>query len=358
MKVSDEIIENCIIIACSFHEENRSGLKLYEFDTSNKGFELLIQENLPFNPIYIALSQNRQFLYSACSHLRKSGFISVHEIDLEKRTLTLINTQNSGGLVPCYVSLDLTNRYLLAANYSSGSFRCFPILDNGGLGSSIQTVHHYGQSVHPERQTEPHIHCILTDPTNYFVYAADLGADQIVTYTFNSNTGGIKKIHDGVTSLPPGSGPRHLYFHPRQSWVYLITELSNRIHCYKLDDKSILIATQQSNTIPESQKSESFAADIIIDPLGLFLYASNRGHDSISIFSISQIDGTLNYLTTKSAGGKYPWSLDINSTGDFLIVANQHSNNIVVFQRNKENGMISKIAKLQDVSNTVSAKFC
>ena len=358
MKVSDEIIENCIIIACSFHEENRSGLKLYEFDTSNKGFELLIQENLPFNPIYIAFSQNRQFLYSACSHLRKSGFISVHEIDLEKRTLTLINTQNSGGLVPCYVSLDLNNRYLLVANYSSGSFRCFPIQDNGGLGSSIQTVHHYGQSVHPERQTEPHIHCILTDPTNYFVYAADLGADQIVTYTFNSNTGGIKKIHDGVTSLPPGSGPRHLYFHPRQSWVYLITELSNRIHCYKLDDESILIETQQSNTIPESQKSESFAADIIIDPLGLFLYASNRGHDSISIFSISQIDGTLNYLTTKSAGGKYPWSLDINSTGDFLIVANQHSNNIVVFQRNKENGMISKIAKLQDVSNTVSAKFC
>ena len=358
MKVSDEIIENCIIIACSFHEENRSGLKLYEFDTSDKGFELLIQENLAFNPIYIAFSQNRKYLYSACSHLRKSGFISVYEIDLEKRTLTLINTQNSGGLVPCYVSLDLTNRYLLAANYSSGSFRCFPILDNGGLGSSIQTVHHYGQSVHPERQTEPHIHCILTDPTNYFVYAADLGADQIVTYTFNSNTGGIKKIHDGVTSLPPGSGPRHLYFHPRQSWVYLITELSNRIHCYKLDDESILIETQQSNTIPESQKSESFAADIIIDPLGLFLYASNRGHDSISIFSISQIDGTLNYLTTKSSGGKYPWSLDINSTGDFLIVANQHSNNIVIFQRNKENGMISKIAKLQDVSNTVAAKFC
>jgi len=358
MKVSDEIIENCIIIACSFHEENRSGLKLYEFDTSDKGFELLIQENLAFNPIYIAFSQNRKYLYSACSHLRKSGFISVHEIDLEKRTLTLINTQNSGGLVPCYVSLDLNNRYLLVANYSSGSFRCFPIQDNGGLGSSIQTVHHYGQSVHPERQTEPHIHCILTDPTNYFVYTADLGADQIVTYTFNSNTGGIKKIHDGVTSLPPGSGPRHLYFHPRQSWVYLITELSNRIHCYKLDDESILIETQQSNTIPESQKSESFAADIIIDPLGLFLYASNRGHDSISIFSVSQIDGTLNYLTTKSAGGKYPWSLDINSTGDFLIVANQHSNNIVIFQRNKENGMISKIAKLQDVSNTVSAKFC
>ncbi len=358
MKVSDEIIVNYIIIACSFHEENRSGLKLYEFDTSDKGFELLIQENLAFNPIYIAFSQNRKYLYSACSHLRKSGFISVHEIDLEKRTLTLINTQNSGGLVPCYVSLDLNNRYLLVANYSSGSFRCFPIQDNGGLGSSIQTVHHHGQSVHPERQTEPHIHCILTDPTNYFVYAADLGADQIVTYTFNSNTGGIKKIHDGVTSLPPGSGPRHLYFHPRQSWVYLITELSNRIHCYKLDDKSILIETQQSNTIPESQKSESFAADIIIDPLGLFLYASNRGHDSISIFSISQIDGTLNYLTTKSAGGKYPWSLDINSTGNFLIVANKHSNNMVLFQRNLENGMLSKIAELLGVSNTVAAKFC
>ena len=358
MKVSDEIIENCIIIACSFHEGNRSGLKLYEFDTSNKGFELLIQENLPFNPIYIAFSQNRKFIYSACSHLRKSGFISVHEIDLEKQTLTLINTQDSGGLIPCYVSLDLANRFLLAANYSSGSFRCFPILDNGGLGLPVQTIHHYGQSVHPERQTEPHIHCILTDPSNCFVYAVDLGIDQIVTYNFNSNDGVIKKIHGGVTSLPPGSGPRHLYFHPRQSWVYLLTELSNKIHCYKIDEGSILIETHQSNTIHESQKSESFSADITIDPLGLFLYASNRGLDCINIFSISQIDGTLNYLKTESAEGEYPWSLDINSTGDFLIVANQHSNNIVIFQRNKENGMISKIAKLQDVSNTVSAKFC
>ena len=358
MKVSDEIIENCIIIACSFHEENRSGLKLYEFDTSNKGFELLIQENLPFNPIYIAFSQNRQFLYSACSHLRKSGFISVHEIDLEKQTLTLINTQDSGGLIPCYVSLDLANRFLLAANYSSGSFRCFPILDNGGLGLPVQTIHHHGQSVHPERQTEPHIHCILTDPTNCFAYAVDLGTDQIVSYNFNSIDGGIIKINDGVTNLPPGSGPRHLYFHPRQSWVYLITELSNKIHCYKIDEGSILIETLQSSTIHESQKSESFSADITIDPLGLFLYASNRGLDCISIFSISQIDGTLNYLKTESAEGEYPWSLDINSTGDFLIVANQHSNNIVIFQRNKENGMISKIAKLQDVSNTVAAKFC
>ena len=358
MKVSDEIIENCIIIACSFHEGNRSGLKLYEFDTSNKGFELLIQENLPFNPIYIAFSQNRKFIYSACSHLRKSGFISVHEIDLEKQTLTLINTQDSGGLIPCYVSLDLANRFLLAANYSSGSFRCFPILDNGGLGLPVQTIHHHGQSVHTERQTEPHIHCILTDPTNCFAYAVDLGTDQIVSYNFNSIDGGIIKIHDGVTSHPPGSGPRYLYFHPRQSWVYLITELSNKIHSSKIDEGSILIETLQSSTIHESQKSESFSADITIDPLGLFLYASNRGLDCINIFSISQIDGTLNYLKTESAEGEYPWSLDINSTGDFLIVANQHSNNIVIFQRNKENGMISKIAKLQDVSNTVAAKFC
>ena len=358
MKVEDDINENRLIIACSFQDENSSGLKLYQFDKSGKGFELLLQKKLPFNPIHIVFSQNRKFIYSACSHSSKSGYITAHEIDLEKQTLTLINSQNSGGLTPCYVSLDLANRFLLAANYSSGSFRCFPIQDNGGLGSAVQTVHHHGQSIHPERQTEPHIHCILTDPTNYFVYAADLGADQIVTYSFNPNTGVIKKIHDGVTSLPPGSGPRHLYFHPRYPWVYLITELSNRIHCYKIDEGSNLIETHQLSTIPENQNSESFSADIAIDPLGLFLYTSNRGLDCISIFSISQIDGTLNYLKTQSAEGEYPWSLDINSTGDFLIVANQHSNNIVIFQRNKENGMISKIAKLQDVSNTVSAKFC
>ena len=357
MKVEDDINENRLIIACSFQDENSSGLKLYQFDKSGKGFELLLQKKLPFNPIHIVFSQNRKFIYSACSHSSKSGYITAHEIDLEKQTLTLINSQNSGGLTPCYVSLDLANRFLLAANYSSGSFRCFPIQDNGGLGSAVQTVHHHGQSIHPERQTEPHIHCILTDPTNYFVYAADLGADQIVTYTFNSNTGVIKKIHDGVTSLPPGSGPRHLYFHPRYPWVYLITELSNRIHCYKIDEGSNLIETHQLSTIPENQNSESFSAEIAIDPLGLFLYTSNRGLDCISIFSISQIEGTLKYLTTVSAEGKYPWSLDINSTGDFLIVTNKFSNNIVVFQRNNKNGMLDKTAELLDVSCTVTAKF-
>jgi len=357
MKVEDDINENRLIIACSFQDVNSSGLKLYHFDKSGKGFELLLQKKLPFNPIHIVFSQNRKFIYSACSHSSKSGYITAHEIDLEKQTLTLINSQNSGGLTPCYVSLDLANRFLLAANYSSGSFRCFPILDNGGLGLPVQTIHHHGQSVHPERQTEPHIHCILTDPTNYFVYAADLGADQIVTYSFNPNTGVIKKIHDGVTSLPPGSGPRHLYFHPKYLWVYLITELSNIIHCYKIDDGSNLTETHQISTIPENQNRESFSADIAIDPLGLFLYTSNRGLDCISIFRISQIDGTLKYLTTVSAEGKYPWSLDINSTGDFLIVTNKLSNNIVFFQRNNENGMLDKFAEMLDVSCTVTAKF-
>jgi 6-phosphogluconolactonase len=357
MKVEDDINENRLIIACSFQDVNSSGLKLYHFDKSGKGFELLLQKKLPFNPIHIVFSQNRKFIYSACSHSSKSGYITAHEIDLEKQTLTLINSQNSGGLTPCYVSLDLANRFLLAANYSSGSFRCFPILDNGGLGLPVQTIHHHGQSVHPERQTEPHIHCILTDPTNYFVYAADLGADQIVTYSFNPNTGVIKKIHDGVTILPPGSGPRHLYFHPKYLWVYLITELSNIIHCYKIDDGSNLTETHQISTIPENQNSESFSADIAIDPLGLFLYTSNRGLDCISIFRISQIDGTLKYLTTVSAEGKYPWSLDINSTGDFLIVTNKLSNNIVFFQRNNENGMLDKFAEMLDVSCTVTAKF-
>ena len=357
MKVEDDINENRLIIACSFQDVNSSGLKLYHFDKSGKGFELLLQKKLPFNPIHIVFSQNRKFIYSACSHSSKSGYITAHEIDLEKQTLTLINSQNSGGLTPCYVSLDLANRFLLAANYSSGTFCCYPIQDNGGLGSSIQTVHHHGQSVHPERQTEPHIHCILTDPTNYFVYAADLGADQIVTYSFNPNTGVIKKIHDGVTILPPGSGPRHLYFHPKYLWVYLITELSNIIHCYKIDDGSNLTETHQISTIPENQNRESFSADIAIDPLGLFLYTSNRGLDCISIFRISQIDGTLKYLTTVSAEGKYPWSLDINSTGDFLIVTNKLSNNIVFFQRNNENGMLDKFAEMLDVSCTVTAKF-
>jgi len=357
MKVADDINENRLNIACSFQDENSSGLKLYQFDKSGKGFELLLQKKLPFAPIHIVFSQNRKFIYSACSHSSKSGYITAHEIDLEKQTLTLINSQDSGGLTPCYVSLDLANRFLLAANYSSGTFRCFPIQDNGGLGSSIQTVQHHGQSVHPERQTEPHIHCILIDPSNYFVYAVDLGADQIVSYTFNSNTGEINKIHDGVTNLPPGAGPRHLYFHPKYPWVYLITELSNRIHCYKIAEGSKLIETHQLSTIPENKNSESFSADIAIDPLGLFLYTSNRGHDCISIFCISQIDGTLEYLTTVSAEGKYPWSLDINSTGDFLIVTNKLSNNIVFFQRNNENGMLDKTAELLDVSCTVTAKF-
>ena len=216
---------------------------------------------------------------------------------------------------------------------------------------------HLGKSVHPERQKQPHVHCIVPHPNNKYFFAIDLGTDEIISYRFNQEEESPLSEPHSVIKFPPGSGPRHMSFHPREPWAYVVTELSNQIHCFDLSPEGNLIEKGMFNLLPESYDGESFAADILIDPSGKYLYATNRGHESICVFKVSENDGNLTYQEHVSSEGKFPWSLDISDHGELVLVANQHSNNVVIFKRDLSRGSLSKFLEITDVESPVSARF-
>ena len=357
MNLLDSKREIILIFVGSFNDEYNQGFTLYQFDPEGKKIFLKNQTTKVINPIHFQFSKTNQFLYAACAQTPLHGTIASFEIDLQKADLSLISIQDSKGSIPCYVSIDEAEQFAFTANYNSGNIASFPLRDIGHLNPAKQSIQHIGQSIHPERQNEPHIHCIVTDPNNEFVFAVDLGTDEIISYRFNQKDGLLQSNPHSTEKFPPGAGPRHMIFHPNRTWVYVITELSNKVHCFDLSSDGKLIAKDSFNSLPETFNGESYAADIVIDPSGKYLYASNRGHDSISIFHISDHDGHLIFIGNVSSEGKFPWSLDIDVHGNFLMVANQHANNVVIFKRNSSNGFLSKYIEINDVESPVSARF-
>ena len=357
MKSLDLNTTNFLIIVGSFNNEYNLGFNLYQLNPAEKAIIHKNQNIEAINPIHFQFSNNKRILYSACASGEDEGKIATFEIDLMKADLSLISMVDSEGLVPCYVSMDHSEEFVFTANYTSGNIAGFPIKDSGHLNKAVYHNQHLGKSVHPERQKQPHVHCIVPHPNNKFFFAIDLGTDEIISYRFNQEEESPLSEPHSAIKFPPGSGPRHMSFHPSEPWAYVVTELSNKIHCFDLSPEGNLVEKGMFNLLPESYDGESFAADILIDPSGKYLYATNRGHESICVLKVSEKDGNLTYQEHVSSEGKFPWSLDISDHGEFVLVANQHSNNVVIFQRDLSRGSLSKFLEITDVESPVSARF-
>ena len=357
MKSLDLNTTNFLIIVGSFNNKYNLGFNLYQLKPAEKAIIHKNQNIEAINPIHFQFSNNKRILYSACASGEDEGKIATFEIDSMKADLSLISMVDSEGLVPCYVSMDHSEEFVFTANYTSGNIAGFPIKDSGHLNKAVYHNQHLGKSVHPERQKQPHVHCIVPHPNNKFFFAIDLGTDEIISYRFNQEEESPLSEPHSAIKFPPGSGPRHMSFHPREPWAYVVTELSNQIHCFDLSPEGNLVEKGMFNLLPESYDGESFAADILIDPSGKYLYATNRGHESICVFRVSEKDGNLTYQEHVSSEGKFPWSLDISDHGEFVLVANQHSNNVVIFQRDLSHGSLSKFLEITDVESPVSARF-
>ena len=171
------------------------------------------------NPIHFQFSKTNKFLYAACAQTHLHGTIASFEIDLQKADLSLTSIQDSKGSIPCYLSIDEAVQFAFTANYNSGNIASFPLRDKGHLNPVKQSIQHIGQSIHPERQNQPHIHCIVTDPNNEFVFAVDLDTDEIISYRFNQKDGSLQSNHHSTEKFPFGSSPRHMIFHQNRSWV-------------------------------------------------------------------------------------------------------------------------------------------
>jgi 6-phosphogluconolactonase len=314
------------------------------------------------DPSYLAIAPNRRRLYAVNEVEdfggKKSGALSAFDIDQRTGSLRLLNQQPSLGGAPCYVVVDRTGKFVLVANYSGGNVAVLPIRRDGSLGEATDLKQDSGSSINTERQEGPHAHCIVLDPTNQFAYACDLGTDKITIYKFDARLGKLIPARTPWVQVKPGSGPRHLTFHPRGEFAYVINELHATVTAYARDRvQGGLKEVQTIATLPSDFSGADTSADIHISRDGRFLYCSNRGHDSIAAFQIDQRNGKVNFIAHESSGGKTPRNFAIDPTGAFLLVANQHSDKIVSFRLDPETGRLSATGHVAEVPSPVCLKF-
>src|SRR5437667_4828779 len=294
------------------------------------------------NPSFLSMHPNGRVLY-AVNELEPTGAVSAFAIERATGALTRLNEQPSEGGAPCYVSVDRSGRAALVANYAGGSVALLPIEANGALAPAASVVHHTGKGPNPERQEAPHAHCILPDPSNRFALAADLGADRVFVYQLDLEGRSLRHIEEGDAGLRPGAGPRHLAFHPTLPLVFVANELDSTVATLRFDStRRALSPLDARPTVPAGWTGTNYPADIHVAASGRTLYVSNRGHNSIAVFSVAETTGgALALEQVISTAGDWPRNFSLDPSGRWLLVANQRSDSVVVFGCDPENGRLT-----------------
>ena len=313
------------------------------------------------NPSFLALHPNGRTLY-AVNELeqyqgRPTGAVSAFAIERDTGSLTGLNEQPSGGGAPCYVSVDRSGRALLVANYAGGNVALLPIEANGALALATSVVQHTGKGPNAERQEAPHAHCILPDPTNRFALAADLGADRVFVYHLDLEGRSLRHIEEGDAVTRPGAGPRHLAFHPTLPLVFVANELDSTVATLRFDSaRGALTVLDARSTVPAEWTGTNYPADIHVASSGRTLYVSNRGHNSIAVFSVDST-GALALEQVVSTEGDWPRNFSLDPSGRWLLVANQRSDSVVVFGRDPENGRLTPTRQRIALPSPVCLRF-
>jgi 6-phosphogluconolactonase len=314
------------------------------------------------NPSFLAVHPNHQFLYAVGelngSNSKKTGAVSAFRIDHQTGKLTLLNQQPSRGAGPCHLAVDKTGKCLLVANYGSGTIAALPIQPDGQLSAPSSSIQHQGSSINPQRQAGPHAHFITTDPANRFALVCDLGLDKVLVYQLDPAKCSLSPNEPPAAAVNPGSGPRHLAFLPNGRFVYLINEIGSTLVAFSYDQKrGALKELQTLSTLPEDFKLSNGCAEIAVHPSGCFVYGSNRGHDSLAIYSIEPTSGRLTLVEHQLTQGKTPRHFAIDPSGNWMLVENQDSGNIVVFRIDLQTGKLIATGEVVEVGQPVCAVF-
>jgi 6-phosphogluconolactonase len=328
-------------------------IHLVRMDRRAGELTLVGSANAGARPSFLAIHPNRRVLY-AVNEREQDGGVSAFAIDRATGALTKLNEQPSQGGAPCYVSVDRTGRAALVANYVGGNVGLLPIEANGALAPA-QMVQHTGKGPNVDRQEAPHAHCIIPDRTNRFALAADLGADRVFVYRLDLD--GKALHHIGAAVMRPGAGPRHLTFHPTLPLVYVANELDSTVATLRFTSGDGRLAPQSAvSTLPPGWTggSPNYPADIHVAANGRTLYVSNRGHNSIALFSVTAA-GALELKETISTEGDWPRNFAL--TDRWLLVANQRSNSVVVFGRDPNNGRLTPTRNRLEVPSPVCLRF-
>jgi 6-phosphogluconolactonase len=309
------------------------------------------------NPAFLAVHPNQEFLYVATEDPLSLGpdfdhesYVSAFAIDPKNGKLHLLNTLPTGGTSTCYLSIDKTGRYVLMANFGSGSVTVLRIKDDGSLGEQTAFMKHNGKGKDPSFQSQPHPHSIDVSPDNKYAIVSDLGVDKLFIYKFDAATGALSPDAPPFIGMEPGGGPRHFVFDVAGKFGYSLKEMSGFVTVLAWDaSNGTLTSLQDARTLDPNFVGASDSAEIAIHPNGKFLYESNRrfrgpnlwGPDTIGVFSIDPVKGTLTEVDQVSPGGTMPRNFAIDPTGSYLFSANEYSGDVLLFRIDSDTGRLT-----------------
>ncbi|MES2706323.1 MAG: lactonase family protein [Verrucomicrobiota bacterium] len=345
---------------------NGRGIHLFQVDRATGALTPRGVHEQGTSPSCLVLNAAGTHLYSANETDRgveEAGSVSAFAVSRTDGQLKLLNTVSSGGKGPTYVSIHPSGRFLFVANYFGGSVAVLPILPDGRLGPASDVKKDQG-TVGPAKATnappgsfafsghdQTHAHMIQADPAGRFILSVEIGLDQILSWKFDDQAGVLTPNDPNAVHLPPGDGPRHFVFHPGGRWVYSLQEEASNVVLFDYDPaQGRLTARQTLSSLPPGFAGSSFASEILISADGKFLYAGNRLHDSIAIFSVGG-DGTLTYLGEEWTRGNYPRSFTFDPTGRFLHCCNQRGDNVTVFRVDPQSGALAFTGHYTPVGN-------
>ncbi len=320
------------------------GIYAFRFQPSGKLVPLGLAAETT-SPSFLAEHPNHKYLYSV-NEAGRQGRVSAFAIDAATGKLAPLNDTSSGGSGPCHLAVDKTGKWLAVANYGDGSMAMIPVQTDGKVGEPAQVIKNTGTVHLPQRQGGPHAHMVVFSPDNKYLLLADLGLDKILVYKFDPATGKVTPNDPDGGKVDPGAGVRHFVFHPNGRTLFAINEISKTVTAFHWDAaKGVLTSYQTVSTVPESAKEGGSTAEIQINKAGTRLYGSNRGHDSIALFSIDPNKQTLTPMEHTPTLGKTPRHFTLDPSGNFLLAANQDSSDITVFQVHPSTGQLTPVGQ-------------
>jgi 6-phosphogluconolactonase len=347
----------------SYTQKEKTGITLLDLDTKTGALKKIADVSDGPNQTYLVLSPDHRFLYSVNEvdnfGGEKAGAVSAYSIDASTGALTLLNQQSTRGDGPCHIDVDKQNKMVLAANYGAGSIAAFPVLPDGKLGPASAFIQHEGKSVDPARQEAPHSHCFTFDAANRYALSCDLGLDKVYVYRVDTATATLQPGEPPFAKVPQGSGPRHVALTPDNRFAYVCNEMLSTVSAFAYDAAAgKLTPIDTLSTLPAgADKKHNSTAEIETSQDGRFVYVSNRGHNSIAIFSINPKSGRLKAMGHQSTEGKTPRCFKLDPSGEFMIAANQDTDNVISLRVDRRTGKLTPTGHSVRVSMPVCVQY-
>ncbi len=345
-----------ILYVGTYTRQASKGIYAYRLDTTTGVLTSIGVAAEASNPSFLAVHPKQRFLFAVGENAK--GTVSAFSVDRVTGLLKTLNTVSAKGSGPCHLTLDRTGKWLFVANYGDGSTAAFPVRSDGTLGEASAFVEHTGSSINPARQAGPHAHSVNISGDNRFLIVTDLGLDKALIFRFDVAKGTLTQNEPAFAKVAAGSGPRHLALSPSGKFAYVLNEMTTTVTSLAYDKRrGSLREIQTISALPAGFSGTNSGAEIAAHPRGRFLYSSNRGHDSITVFSIDSKSGVLKPVDWVSTQGKTPRNFAIDPTGNFLLAANQNSNTIVVFRIDQKTGGLTPTGTAVDAPSPVSLVF-